>query len=139
MTLTSNTPARFRRLVPATVAAPAVALAVMILTAPAAQALTEQEIQALCKNMMGTYSTQTSESGETTSKCCYKSVKGKQVCDIYSNGRYMWTVAANQVPTGPTEQPVQPPPGTAPAAPGTPTATVHPVQPPPATGAPVIP
>ena len=120
MTLTSNPtmPARLRRLVPVTIVP--VALSAMILTAPAAEALTEQQIKDECKAANnGTYTTGFNQNGDRISSCCYKDIKGKQYCDMYTNGNYDGTFGrSGSEPGTPTAtvQPGQPPPGTAPAA-----------------------
>jgi hypothetical protein len=139
MTLTSNmTHAHSRRLVRATILP--VALAGTMLTAPAAYALTEQQIADECKTAGGTYTTSIAPDGSQDSACCYKDIKGNKYCDYYLNGKYLGTGPGrvNPPPTGPTEQPVQPPPGTvAPVNPGTPQGPQQ--EQPPATVAPVIP
>jgi hypothetical protein len=137
--LTLNTTAeRLHLLLPATVFP--VTVAVMILSAPAAYALTEQQIADECRAAGGTYTTSIDPgSGNQDSSCCYKDIKGNKYCDYYLNGKFVGTGPGrvNPEPTS-TVQPAQPPSGTAPAAPGVPPAgphPVHPVQP----GVPVIP
>ncbi len=131
--LTPNTTrAHSGQLLPVTLL-PAAAFVVMILTAPAAQALTEQQIQNECKAANnGTYTTGFDQNGNRISSCCYKDIKGKQYCDMYTNGNYDGTFGRGGsepgTPTA-TKHPVQPPPGTAPAAPGAPPAGPHPVVP----------
>ncbi len=150
MTLTSNTPARLRQLAPATLC-PAVALAVMILTAPAAYAESEQSIQDRCTSDGGSYSTTVNSNGDRVSQCCYRTNQGLNTvhhlqCFYYVNGQYdgntIWNEDQPPVTQPPVAQPGLPPPATAapggampPAGPQGP----QPAQPPPATEAPVIP
>jgi hypothetical protein len=141
MTTTSAARAALPRPLAAALLPAAAALAAMILTAPAAHALTEQQIKDECKAANGTYSTNVDTDGTRYSMCCYKDIKGKQYCDAYVNGNYYGTSPSGGEPGTPTAtvHPVQPPPGTAPVAPGAPPAGPQPVQPPPATERPIIP
>lgn len=141
MTLTSNTaPARLRRLLPATVF-PAVGLAAMILFAPAAYAETEQQIKSDCEAAGGSYISFVSEDGDVNSQCFIPMTSrngGKwNLCTFWLNGQRQGS-NVHETPTG-TVHPVQPPPGTAPAAPGASPAGPQPAQPPRTTAAPVFP
>ncbi len=121
----------------------AAAVAAMILTAPAAQAISESTIQSECKAANGTYST-TVINGHRYSSCCYKDNEGNKLCDGYTDGTYTATYPdpGRMEPTAPppVAQPGLPAPGTvAPGEPVMPGQGPQPVQPPPATEAPVIP
>jgi hypothetical protein len=100
--LTSNTtPAPMRRLLFATFFLLVVALSVMILAAPAADALTEQQIKSQCDAVNGAYNTMTDNNGDSVSTCCY-TVSGGSYCNTYVNGDYRGKDRVN---------PVQPPAG----------------------------
>lgn len=99
--LTSKTtPVALRRLLPAVLFPVAVAVSAMILTAPAAHALTEQQIKSECDAANGTYNTVIDNDGDRVSTCCY-TVSSGSYCNTYVNGDYRGKERVD---------PVQPPP-----------------------------
>ena len=139
MNMISIQPPRARRLLHAALLPTAAAVVATIATAPAAYALTEQQIEFNCRAIGGTYTHYKSPSGEEYSTCCVKNSKGTQDCDYYFNGEYRTTVFGNATPPPIAQPGGPPPPSVAPGAPVMPGQGSQPVQPPPATEAPVIP
>jgi hypothetical protein len=103
--------ARLRKLVPAIVAAGAIAVAATTLTAPTAHAIPEGTIQSDCASAGGNYNTGVNRQGNRVSRCCYHDINGGPHCDYYLNGVF---VVSDLKP--PTENPA--PTNVAPAAPG---------------------
>jgi hypothetical protein len=84
--------------------------AVIILTAlaPTANAQTEQQIKAGCKEAGGTYTTRVGSIGNF-STCCYKDYYGDRYCDIYIGGTYIET-DPEKAGQPPVSLPAKPPP-----------------------------
>jgi hypothetical protein len=106
---------RSRRMSRSVIAAVIPALGVMILTAPAAYAQSEQSITAECNQASGAYSSYVTTLGNRYSTCCYKTFRGKLMCDLYKNGDYLSTYdpTLKKLPPGapaaPSIPPVAPP------------------------------
>jgi hypothetical protein len=87
-----ESPTLIRRLVPATVAA--AALAAMILTAPVAYAAdAEQQVKDDCAAQGGEYATHVAANGNRVSQCCIRTNQGLKtvhhlMCSYYVNGEY---------------------------------------------------
>jgi hypothetical protein len=98
------------------------ALGVMILTAPTAYAQSEQQITAECNQASGAYSSYVTTLGNRYSTCCYKTFRGKLMCDLYKNGGYLGTYDPTDkklppgAPATPSTPPVAPPISNAPPA-----------------------
>jgi hypothetical protein len=71
-------------------------LSAMILTAPAAHALTEQQIESQCGAANGGYNTVVDNDGNRVSTCCY-TVSGGSYCNTYVNGDYRGKDRVNPV------------------------------------------
>jgi len=63
----------------------------MVVTAPAAFALSESTIKSECAAANGTYTTTDNGPGGRISKCCYEDIDGKKWCDVYFDGVYEGT------------------------------------------------
>jgi hypothetical protein len=100
----TSLPARLRGRVPTALFSVAVAVGVMTLNAPVAQAISESTIKSECKAAGGTYTTSVS-SGQRFSKCCYTDISGKKWCDVYLDGEYEGTDPAAQGEQGDTGTP----------------------------------
>ncbi|RDH78061.1 hypothetical protein DVS77_11920 [Mycolicibacterium moriokaense] len=73
------------------IAAGAIAIgAAMTVALPVANAQTEQQIKAGCKEAGGTYGTQQTPLGQASS-CRYKDINGDVLVDSYINGKYVAT------------------------------------------------
>ncbi len=130
---------RLRSLLPAVLLPTIAAVVATIATAPAAYALTEQQIEFNCRGIGGTCTHYKSPSGEEWSTCCVKNSKGTQDCDYYFNGEFFTTVFGNATPPPIAQPGGPPPPSVAPGAPVMPGQGSQPAQPPSATETPVIP
>lgn len=82
----------------------AVAVAALMVTAPAGNAIPESTIQAECDKAGGTYTT-TIADGKRYSRCCYQDINNKKHCDYYADGTYTHTNFTDPSPTPPTSQP----------------------------------
>jgi hypothetical protein len=114
-TNTNTTPlARLRQLLPTAI----VIAGTMILTAPAAYAVSEEQIKNTCEANGGTYATHVAANGNTVSQCCYHSHNPPNLftCDYYLNGDFDGSQQFNQPPPGTTMPPTHmtPAPGAIP-------------------------
>ena len=111
--------ARLRKRVPAIVAAGAVALAAITLTAPTAHAIPEGTIPSDCAAANGTYNTGVNHQGNRISRCCYHDINGGPHCDYYLNGTFVTSdlKPPTQNPEPTNLAPVAPRPG-GPGGPG---------------------
>ena len=111
-TLKGATLGRSRRLLTALATAGAIAGA-MILAAPSAYALSENQIKEDCARQGGKYSTYTALNGNRVSQCCVpdRFKAGGWYCEYYVNGSFdggqSWTAAP---PPGDTGSAPPPPP-----------------------------
>jgi hypothetical protein len=84
------------------IAAGAITVGAMTALAPAANAQSEQQITAECNQASGTYSSYVTTLGNRYTTCCYKTFRGKLMCDLYKNGDYLSTYdpTLKQLPPG---------------------------------------
>lgn len=100
----------------------AIAIGATTALAPAANAQSEQTITAECNQASGAYSSYVTTLGNRYSTCCYKTFRGKLMCDLYKNGDYLSTYDPTEkklppgAPATPSTPPVAPPIGNAPPA-----------------------
>jgi hypothetical protein len=97
------------------IAVAAMTVAAMTALAPAANAQSEQQITAECNQASGAYSSYVTTLGNRYTTCCYKTFRGKLMCDLYKNGDYLSTYdpTLKKLPPGapvtPSTPPVAPP------------------------------
>src|SRR5262245_804636 len=116
-------PGRSHRFLPAVAAAGAI-VGAMILTAPAAYALSENQIKEDCRAQGGSYSTYGAANGNRVTQCCVKDRFNPRAyfCEYYVNDQFDGTQELNEPPPPPAS--VGLPPGA--VAPGNPPVAVNP-------------
>jgi hypothetical protein len=120
-TSTGSSTAKRRRL--ATAGTLLAIAAAMTALAPTANAQTEQQIKAGCKEAGGTYTTRVGSIGNF-STCCYKDYYGDRYCDIYIGGTYIET-DPEKAGQPPVSLPAKPPPVAPPITNGPPAANAN--------------